>query len=257
MKTISIFTILILSVSFAPVFLTAQQTAEFEWETFEIIDRIMSIREPGAPIIYDNFVIFSADSSIRRVGISFAYENFSNIYWYRPLLVSQDRANPILLPGEKVPSRYIDSGVQFHVHQVPENLSELEYRLIINGLWTVDPINPQTRRNSSSGLSMSILRIPDRAVRIHPLRGLPDGLLFTFKGPPGETVTVAGTFNAWDPFMYELKEGPEGVYSIIIPLPSGTYQYVFFHRGRRYADIFNQRRIYSFDGMIASEITVP
>ncbi|MCL2185205.1 MAG: glycogen-binding domain-containing protein [Treponema sp.] len=253
MKRISIFIILIFSASLT---LLAQQE-RYDWETFEMIDRLLTIREPSTPIIYDNFVIFSADSSLRRIGIAFAHENFSTIHWYRPLLVSQDRANSIILPGEKVPRRYIDSGVQFHVYQVPENLNELEYRLIINGLWTVDPINPQIRRNPASGLSMSILRIPDREARIHPLNGLPDGLLFTFRGPPGEIVTIGGSFNAWDPFMYELKEGPEGVYSITIPLPSGTYQYVFFHRGKRHADVFNPRRIYSFDGMAASEIIVP
>jgi len=260
MKTISIFAILIL---FAPSFLSAQQNApivqrpEYEWETFEMVDRLLKIREPASPVIYDNFVIFSAASSLRRIGIAFAHENFAKIYWYRPLLVSQDRADPIIFPGEKTPRKYIDSGVQFHVYQVPEYLQELEYRLIINGLWTVDPINPQTRRNPVSGLTMSILRIPDRTVRIHPHNSLPEGLSFTFEGPPGETVTVAGTFNAWDPFMYELKEGPEGVYNIILPLPPGTYHYVFFHRGKRHVDAFNPSRIFSFDGMAASEITVP
>jgi hypothetical protein len=57
--------------------------------------------------------------------------------------------------------------------------------------------------------------------------------------------------------MFELKEGPAGVYSITIPLPSGSYQYVFFHRGRRYSDPNNPRRVYARDGSAASVIDVP
>jgi hypothetical protein len=57
--------------------------------------------------------------------------------------------------------------------------------------------------------------------------------------------------------MYELREGPAGVYSINIPLPPGRYQYVFFNRGERYVDPYNPHRIYSRDGTAASEIVVP
>jgi len=228
-----------------------------DWESYEIINRLLTIHEPGAPVIYEDFVIFNADSSLRRVGVAFAHENFSTVYWFRHLLVPQEWLNPIILPGQKVPSPYKDSGLQFHVYQVPDNLRELEYRLVINGLWTTDPANPQTRRDPVSGLALSVLSLPFREKKHNPQDGLPEGLNFLFGGPPGETVTVGGSFNGWDPFMYELKESPAGVYSITIPLPPGTYQYVFFHRGRRYVDPNNPRRVYSRDGSAASEIVVP
>jgi len=226
------------------------------WETYELVNRLISITTPQAPFVHDDFAVFTANSSLRRIGVSFAHENFENIYWFRQLLISQDSMNPILLPGEKEPSPYKDSGIQFHVYQVPQNLRELEYRLIINGLWTVDPLNPITRRDPASGLSMSILNLPQRQTRPNPLNGLPQGLNFTFEGPPGEIVTVAGNFNSWDPFMYELREGPSGVYSITIPLPPGTYQYVFFNRGERFVDPYNPKRIYARNGSAASEITI-
>jgi 1,4-alpha-glucan branching enzyme len=75
-------------------------------------------------------------------------------------------------------------------------------------------------------------------------------------GPPGEKVTVAGSFNGWDPFMYELTENPAGTYSLCIPLPPGKYQYIFFHRGERWLDPYNPNRVYSRDGMPASEIVI-
>jgi 1,4-alpha-glucan branching enzyme len=85
----------------------------------------------------------------------------------------------------------------------------------------------------------------------------PPGILnFSFKGPPGETVTVAGSFNHWDPFMYELREYPEGMYTLSLPLPPGTYQYLFFHRGERYLDPYNFRRSYTREGDAASEVVV-
>jgi len=252
MKTIGIFVIFITIASFSPA---AAQASE--WESYELVTQLLSITEPCAPVIYENFVIFTADSSLRRVGVAFAHENFANTYWYRRLDVPQDRINPIILPGEKFPSPYRDSGMQFHVYQIPDHLRELEYRLVINGLWTADPVNPLSRRDSVSGLTMSVLRLESRPGRQSPLNGLPEGLLFTFRAPAGETVTVAGSFNGWDPFMYELKEGPAGVYSLILPLPPGTYQYVFFHRGERFADINNHRRVYARDGSVASEIVVP
>ena len=249
MKTIVIFVLFILISSFSPA---AAQASD--WESHEVIGQLLALREPGAPVIYENFVIFTANSNIRRMGVAFAHENFGNIYWYRLLVIPQDRINPILLPGEKIPSPYRDSGIQFFVYQIPDHLRELEYRLITNGLWSIDPVNPQSRRDSVSGLTMSVLSLSQRPTRPNPLNGLPEGLLFTFRAPAGETVTVAGSFNGWDPFMYELKEGPAGVYSLILPLPPGTYQYVFFHRGERFADINNHRRVYARDGSFASEV---
>jgi len=228
-----------------------------DWETYELVDRLLTLQGPGAPVIFEDSVIFTAPSNLRRVGVAFAHENFSTVYWYRQLLIPQDRLNAPIPPGKKVPDPYTDSGIQFFVYQVPDNTAEIEYRLVINGLWTIDAENSRTRRDPATGLTWSVLSIPVKASSPNPLNGLPRGLDFTFNGPPGETVTVAGNFNGWDPFMYELKEWPAGVYRINIPLPPGTYQYVFFHRGQRYVDPHNPRRIYSRDGSAASEIVIP
>jgi len=252
MKTIRFFVLFLIITSFPWVSAEAS-----EWETYELVSRLLTIREPSAPVIHENSVIFTADSSLQRVGIAFAHENFANTYWFRQLLVSQDRQNPVILPGERFPSNHRDSGIQFFIYEIPGHLRELEYRMVVNGLWTTDPLNSQFRRDPVSGLSFSVLRLPFRQSIPNPLNGLPEGLSFTFRAPPGEIVTVAGNFNSWDPFMYELKEGPAGIYSLTIPLPPGLYQYVFFHRGERFTDPYNPRRIYSRDGRSASEIVVP
>jgi hypothetical protein len=229
-----------------------------DWETAENIDRLLSLSGPEAPVILEDAVLFTASSSLRRVGVAFAYEDFSKIYWFQKLLVPQDPLGAPIPPGKKVPDPYKDSGILFYVHQLPKdkNPQELEYRLVINGLWTTDPANPQTRRDGVSGLTWSVLPLPPRKP-LPDLLQTPGSLSFNFKGPPGETVTVAGSFNGWDPFMYELREYPAGTYTLNLPLPPGKYQYVFFNRGERFLDPYNPSRVWSRDGKAASEVIIP
>jgi hypothetical protein len=240
------------------VFVTGfTQAADIESiESYQLIDHLLSLPGPGAPEFIENMVVFTASSSLRRVGVAFANEGFSRVHWFRQLLVPQDPQGAPIPEGAKKPDPYKDSGLVFYVHEIPEYIRELEYRLIINGLWTTDPANPQSRRDSVSGLAWSVLGVPPREAAPDPLKGPPGSLSFAFKGPPGETVSVGGTFNGWDPFMYELKEGPAGIYTLTIPLPPGKYEYVFFHRGQRYLDPYNPNRIYSKDGKAASEIVI-
>jgi hypothetical protein len=248
MKTIMAAVLLVFIIGFA---------GAADTESYQFIDRLLSLDGPGAPVLYENAVIFTAPSSYRRAGVAFAHEDFSKVYWFRQLLVPQDPVGAPIPPGKKQPDPYRDSGMLFHVYQIPEDLQELEYRLIIDGLWITDPANDFSRKDSVSGLNYSVIPIPLREPAPGPLKGPPGSLSFSFKGPPGETITVAGSFNSWDPFMYELTENPAGVYSLILPLPPGKYQYVFFHRGERFLDPYNFNRVYSRDGKAVSEIEIP
>jgi 1,4-alpha-glucan branching enzyme len=78
-------------------------------------------------------------------------------------------------------------------------------------------------------------------------------LSFYFTAPSGETVTVAGDFNGWDPFMHRLTETAPGRYSLTLPLPAGTYRYVFCHRGERLTDPNNRNTVYDKYGNSVSE----
>ncbi|MDR0451398.1 MAG: isoamylase [Treponema sp.] len=224
-------------------------------ESHLFIDRLLRLQGPGAPEIFEDAVIFTASSSLRRVGVSFANEGFSKVYWLRQLLIPQDPLGAPLPEGKKSPDPYKDSGVLFYVHPVPDGVEELEYRMVVNGLWTTDPANPSSRRDKF-GISTSVVSIPRQEEEKDLNKGPPGSLNFRFEGPPGETVTVAGSFNGWDPFMYELREYPAGLYSLSIPLPPGTYQYVFYHRGERCLDPFNFRRAYTKEGISASEAVI-
>ena len=57
--------------------------------------------------------------------------------------------------------------------------------------------------------------------------------------------------------MYQLTETRPGQYSLSLPLPAGTYYYVFYHRGERNLDPINFHIAYTKYGERVSEITVP
>ena len=53
-------------------------------------------------------------------------------------------------------------------------------------------------------------------------------ITFLMQAEPGRSVTLAGTFNNWNPEANPLKEkGGKGAYSIIMLLAPGVYEYKF------------------------------
>ncbi|MDR3341285.1 MAG: glycogen-binding domain-containing protein [Treponema sp.] len=224
-------------------------------ESYQFIDHLLSLAGPGMPEIYEDGVIFTAPSSYRRVGIAFAHEGFAKVYWFRKVLVPPDAPTGSDSSKKKGPILYRDSGLLFHVYTVPEGIQELEYRMVIDGLWTTDPANPRYRVDAS-GMAHSMLSVPVLKKAPSTFDAPPGSLSFTYNGPPGETITVAGSFNGWDPFMYPLQELTPGAYSLTLPLPPGVYQYVFFYQGRRILDPHNHNRVYTKDRTSVSEAIV-
>jgi hypothetical protein len=211
-------------------------------ESYQFIDRLLSLPGPGAPVIFEDTVIFTAPSSYRRVGISFAYEGYSRVYWYKKLMVPEDPRVIAAMGKKKNIDPNKDSGILFHVQTIPEDIRNLDYRMVIDGLWTSDPLNPLAMKDEA-GLTQSRVAIPARARPPSTFDAPKGSLRFTYSTAPGETISVGGTFNGWDPFMYELKETSPGVYTLTLALPPGTYQYVFFHRGERLLDPNNPNKI--------------
>ena len=225
-------------------------------ESYQFIDYLRAISAPGKPEIYEDGVVFTVSSSYQRVGISFAHEGYAKAHWFQRLMIPRDRAE--LFSGGKPIKNvdpYVDSGIMFHLEIIPENLSNMDYRLIIDGLWTADPLNPLTV-TGPSGVVESRLPLPGKP-KTPATTGAPPGTYrFSYRAPPGETITVGGSFNSWDPFMYELREVSPGFYSLTLPLPPGSFQYVFFHRGEGIPDPANTNRIYAEGGRFVSVATV-
>jgi len=226
-------------------------------ESYQFIDHLRALSMPGMPEIYEDAVLFTAPSSFRRIGISFAYEGYAKVHWFRQLLVPRDPAE-LAAAGK---NRYNqdplkDSGIMFHLQLIPENLKNMDYRMIIDGLWTADPLNPLTV-SGSSGVLESRVPLPVKSTAQRPGGTMPGSYRFSLRAPPGEYITLGGSFNNWDPFMYELRELSPGSYSLTLPLPPGSYQYVFFSRGEQFPDPVNPRKLYTREGRIVSELIIP
>jgi hypothetical protein len=218
------------------------QAGALDVESIRFTNRLVRIAEPAAPDVFDGAVIFTASAKLRRVGISFAHEGFGKVYWFKKLVTPNATSR--------------GDGVMLYVYEYPAGMRELEYRLIVDGLWTPDPWNPPARMDSRTGLANSIVSLPPSSARPVTSENDEGTVQFSFEAAPGESVTVAGTFNSWDPFMYELREETPGRYSLALPLPPGTYRYAFFHRGERVLDPHNPRKVYTKDGNTVSEVDV-
>ena len=57
-------------------------------------------------------------------------------------------------------------------------------------------------------------------------------VLVEIRAEPGSAVTIAGTFNAWDPLTDRLKDDAGiGVYTATLHLQPGRYEYKFIVNG--------------------------
>jgi hypothetical protein len=226
-------------------------------ESYQFINHLLNIRSPGAPEVFEDGVIFTAPSTHRRVGISFAPEGFAKVHWFENMRRAKDELTPNEEKSKNEADRYRDSGILFYVLPIaPPEDREVYYRLVIDGLWATDPLNPQYRIDQKSGIVRSLIVMPEFKKPPTAFDGGAGTLTFNYEAPSGETITVGGSFNGWDPFMYELRETKPGVYSLTLPLPPGTYHYVFFHRGQRILDPYNHNRVYTTEGIAATEAVV-
>jgi 1,4-alpha-glucan branching enzyme len=57
---------------------------------------------------------------------------------------------------------------------------------------------------------------------------VPEGVQFFYSAPTAKSVSIAGSFNHWNPNRTKLA-GPskEGVWTIVLPLSAGRYEYRF------------------------------
>jgi hypothetical protein len=228
--------------------------------SYEMSEYLLTLTRPTAPVVIDGQVIFTLPSTYRRAGVAFAHENWTEIHRFRKLELPIDDVAPFV-EDSKVPRQfYHDSGIMFTVYTPPTGVAFLEYRLIADGLWMADPLNGESRLDTSSGVKNSrvyLNPVPDSGLVKGAKEAENNGRVrFRYNADPGSAVYLTGSFNNWDPFMYEMREEMPGSYTLALGLPPGTYQYVFFDQGAFHPDLSNPERIYLLDGRIASVLNV-
>lgn len=201
---------------------------------------LAGINKAGEPQIRGKYVIFTEAESFRHAGISFEFENYKYVHSFMRIPRDNEGAG---------------SGLLFYVLEIPEALSEIHYRLELDGLCCDDPNNPNKFYDYTLGLSVSTVKVP--YYKSLKTKVLENGTVqFYYLGEPDQTVYVAGTFNNWDPFMYEMNEFRSGEYFLNLALPRGTWLYAFFVASEQVPDSRNHAVVFSKDGKRASVIEV-
>ncbi len=209
-------------------------------ESLTLHMRLAGLAKVSAPQIIEGFLVLSAAGPHRYVGAAFAHEGFASVHSFRRNA----------------------RGVFVLAYQIPLKRSEpLAYRLVIDGVWTWDPANPQRLIDPSLGLAVSLAAIPyisDLHLGVYEILDPRDGRTanFIFRAAPGELVTVSGDFDNWDPFIHEMSETAPGVYELSLPLTPGTHLYGFVYRGSLVPDPLNVSKASNREGKIVSVLAV-
>lgn len=208
----------------------------------EINNLVASIDSVTAPYVKNNYVIFTAQNNARHVGIAFDFENFRTIHSFQLRKVHDAEYG-------------VKDSFYFYILELPKTVQTVEYRLVVDGLWTTDPLNKNVVYNEKSGLRLS---------RIDATREIPpvteqvkdNSVHFVYRGASGQQIRLAGSFTNWDSWIYELTEVAPGLYQFDLPLPPGKYEYAFYNGMKSIVDKTNPNRCYTQDGREANYIIV-
>jgi len=171
--------------------------------------QVNNLTKAEAPRIQDRKLILTwkGDVQPRYVAAAFKHEAFreKHVFWRN------------------------QNGVYFLVYDLSaESPSTLEYRLIVDGLWQGDPSNPdRVRDDQGVTLSRVSLRTSDLPMVHGPVQGYFGAVEFSYRGKPGQEVSIIGNFNDWDPFAHYLEEVSPGEYRVKLTLAPGTILYRF------------------------------
>lgn len=237
-KLTLIFLLLILSGSVNMLF--AEE--EIKYNPYELDKLLHEIEKPGAPVVTDDYIIFTADPKNRYVGIAFDFENYQIIHPYTLLTVTDEDGNKS--------ARHL-----FYCYERKHKRTEIRYRLVIDGLWTSDPLNPEKVYDDNVNLYFSRVSDPGRVKRNTEVNEN-NVIHFIYKGEAGQNVRLGGNFSNWDSWIYELRETEPGVYELELPLPDGTYYYNYYIGLTAITDNTNPDVVFTKDGREVSKIVV-
>ena len=195
------------------IILGLQGLSAYEGGSRDIFFQVAGARDTQPPVIMENKLIltYKPQEPTRFIGAAFKHENYIQTH----------------------PFQINDYGVFFLVYPLPQTEADLTYRLVVDGLWIPDPANARTVKDKN-GIVLSRINLPERSLQdtSSPFIGEGGRVTFRLVGSPGELVYLAGSFNRWDPFMYQMKESSRmpGLYQITLPLNRGTHYYYFIYR---------------------------
>ena len=211
-------------------------------DNFEYDLLVSTIDSLSSPYVKGNQAIFTADKNARHVGIAFDFENYRIIHSFQKRTI------------QDFDFKTVDA-LYFYILDLPKDVQEINYRLVVDGLWTTDPLNSQTTYNEQEGIVLSYL---DASREIPPATEQLDNNVvhFVYKGSRGQQIRIGGNFTNWDSWIYTRNEVQPGLYTLDLPLPPGRYEYAYYNGMSTLPDVTNPTRCYTTDGRIASLLIV-
>lgn len=211
-------------------------------DVYDYNNTIAEITGVSAPYIDGDYIVFTAPKASRYVGIAFDFEGYKHIHSYK-------LHNTYSFEGDITDSWF------FYLLPKPKDITSISYRLVIDGLWTTDPSNPNRAFDPVAGIDVSRVALPPVVAR--NTETVPEGYTrFICFAPTGQKIRLGGTFTNWDSWIYEMVEVQRGKYQLDLPLPPGTYYYNYYHGITSFTDETNPFKGYTADGRVASLIEV-
>lgn len=239
MKRVKIFTA-VLCLFLCTAFAFASEQLEVKPYFYDKI--IREIRKPQAPVVTDDYIVFSADASYRFVGIAFDFENYQTIHPFQ-VLSSYDMDNEVT------------GKVMFYCYERKHQVSSIKYRLVMDGLWTTDPENPEKYYDDKINIYFSTVTGLGE-IATYTKQTDTSSTRFIYKGESGLDLRLAGSFTNWDPWIYKMEETKPGFYELNLPLPDGKYYYSYFVGLVPVLDNTNPDKVYTDDGRTANVLIV-
>jgi hypothetical protein len=200
--------------------------------------RIRGIEQASPPQYLDRQVLLSyqADKPVRLVGARFAHEDYRIFHTY---FRNENDVFLLLL-------------------DVPQEVEELRYRLVVDGLWINDPFNPNFEEDAFGHVfSLFNLRGRPAPAVVSPEIHREGSVTFYFQTLSDWAVSVAGDFNNWDPFWHRMREIEPGKYSLTVRMPPGRHFYYYVVNGQRVLDPINQETARDYEGYQVSTFFLP
>ena len=188
------------------------------------------------PVIIQNTLVLSYASTdyIQSLSAAFAHENYSRLHTYERNA----------------------QGVFFLAFPLPENLDKLDYRIVVDGIWTTDPLAQQHKDHN--GIMVSTLFLTSLPSGISPgARKLENRTIqFVFQGQPGSLVSLVGNFNKWDPYLTPMNESliQPGLFTARLEIVDTPIYYRYVVDGLNTPDPANPHQVVNGWGEIVSVI---
>lgn len=223
--------------SFAAEKKTLPTDAELDYA--QIVSEISGV---GKPYMKDGNIIFTAPHKYRHIGIAFDFENYRVIHSFKIKKLYDMDFNT-------------KDSLFFYILELPKNVQEVKYRMVFDGLWTLDPLNDTRVFDESTNLFLSYFNASRTIPDVTEVKN--NGKVrFVYKGESGQQIRLGGSFTCWDSWIYEMKEISPGLYEFELALAPGTYEYAFYSGMTSFIDRANPDRCYTADGKEASQLIV-